>query len=84
MTINMPKEKFADLKDYLLRETRNNFYLSFAEIEEIIGQTLCPSAYKYLPYWSPTETHTLAVMIYDCGFSIEADLQHLRIKLNRK
>lgn len=79
----MPKEKFTDLKDYLLRETRNNFYLSFAEIEEIIGQPLCQSAYKYLPYWSPTETHTLTVMIYDCGFTIEADLKNKRIKLSR-
>ena len=83
MTINMPKEKFIDLKEYLQRETRNNFYLTFAEIEEIIGQPLCPSAYKYLPYWHPTETHTLAVMIYEVGFSIEADLQHQRIRLYR-
>ena len=83
MTNNMPKEKFIDLKEYLQRETRNNFYLTFAEIEEIIGQPLCPSAYKYLPYWHPTETHTLAVMIYEVGFSIEADLQHQRIRLYR-
>lgn len=83
MTINMPKVKFIDLKEYLQRETRNNFYLTFAEIEEIIGQPLCPSAYKYLPYWHPTETHTLAVMIYEVGFSIEADLQHQRIRLYR-
>ena len=79
----MPKVKFIDLKEYLQRETRNNFYLTFAEIEEIIGQPLCPSAYKYLPYWHPTETHTLAVMIYEVGFSIEADLQHQRIRLYR-
>lgn len=82
--IKMPKEKFSDLKECLQRETRNNFYLSFAEIEEIIGQPLCPSAYKYLPYWHPTVTHTLAVMIYDCDYSIEADLIQKRIKLSRR
>ena len=83
MTINMPKEKFTDLKDYLLRETRNIFYLSFAEIEEIIGQPLCPSAYKYLPYWYPTKTHTLAVMIEECGFKTEPDILNKRIKIFR-
>lgn len=77
----MAKEKFIDLKDYLKREKRTNFNLSFDEIEEIIGQPLCPSAYKYIQYWKPTVTHTLAVMIYELGFKIEADLPNKKIKL---
>ncbi len=81
MITNMTNGKFNNLKDYLRRETRTSLYLSFEEIEDIIGQPLCPSAHKYIQYWNPTKTHTLAVMIYDLGFKIDPDLFSKRIKL---
>ena len=77
------KEKFSDFKNFLLRE-KNSFYLSLEEIELIIGQHLCKSAYAYKQYWYPTKTHTFAVLIYECGFEIEADIKHPRIKLTKK
>lgn len=77
----MSKNKFLDFKDYLDRESRTSFYISLAEIEKIINQPLCKSAYKYVAYWSPTITHTFAVMIYESGFNIEPDLSNKRIKL---
>ena len=79
----MGRTKFDNLRSYLEGETRNNFYLSFLEIERIIGQPLCPSAYMHYAYWYPSPTHTLAVLIYQCGFSIETDLSNHRIKLSR-
>ena len=77
----MGKGKFINIKEYLKSERRSSFYISFEEIEEIIGQKLCPSAYKYPQYWNPTPTHTFAVMIYECGYAIEADLNFKRIRL---
>lgn len=77
----MPKNKFLEFKNYLKRENRTSFYISLLEIEEIIDQPLCKSAYKYSAYWSPTVTHTFAVMIEECGFKIESDLKNKRIRL---
>ena len=41
--------KYRPLKDYLLDQTKARLELTLAEIEEIIGQELPPSAYA--PRW---------------------------------
>ena len=76
----MGTEKFIAFKDYLQKKKRSSFYITFDQIEEIIGQRLCPSAYKYPQYWNPTKTHTFAVMINECGYAIEADLKNKRLR----
>lgn len=77
----MPKNKFLNFKDCLTRESGESFYISLSDIEKIIDQPLCKSAYKYNAYWSPTVTHTFAVMIKECGYKVEPDLSNKRIRL---
>ena len=48
--------KYDSLSDYLLRKDTNSVYLSFAEIEEIIGEELPQSAHKYVQWWSNNES----------------------------
>lgn len=76
-------DKFADLVEYLKRETRNDFYLELSKIVEIIGQELSESAYKHPAYWYPSQTHYSANLILDCGFKVRPDLKNKRIRLSR-
>ena len=76
-------DKFVDLVDYLKRESRDDFYLSFERIEEIIGQPLAKSAKTYPAYWSADGVHHLATLILECGFKVSPDLANQRIRLYR-
>ena len=76
-------DKFVNFVSYLKREKRDEFYITHKEIEEIIGQPLCKSAYKYREYWDISGTHRFANLIYDCGYKVSPDLDHQRIKLYR-
>jgi hypothetical protein len=77
-------DKFAAFGSYLQHQPSNHLVLSFSDIEKIIGQKLCYSAYRYSAYWVPTKTHILAVLIVESGFSIqEVSLPDQRIILNR-
>ena len=76
-------DKFVDLVDYLKRESRDDFYLSFERIEEIIGQPLSQSAKTYPAYWSADGVHHLAMLILECGFKVSPDLANQRIRLYR-
>lgn len=76
-------DKFVDLVDYLKRESRDDFYLSFERIEEIIGQPLSKSAKTYPAYWSADGVHHLAMLILECGFKVSPDLANQRIRLYR-
>ena len=76
-------DKFIDFADYLKRDKRNDFYISLKEIEEIIGQSLCRSAYVHPTYWSTSSTHRFALVIEDCGFKVRPDLANERIRLIR-
>lgn len=44
--------------------------LSFRQIEDIIGETLCKSAYNYNAYWNPSATHILPHTIIEAGYEI--------------
>ncbi len=78
-------DKFSGLKQYLLSSGKSEITLSFAEIENIIGMTLCKSAYTYLAYWQPSPTHTLPNTILSAGYKIASiDLRGKRIALEKQ
>ena len=77
--------KFEALKDFLIAQQSETIRLNFAEIESMIADSLCKSAYQYSAYWHPSETHTLPNMIIDAGYTIEnVDLQNQTLTLKRR
>lgn len=64
------KDKLSKLKQYLENYEKTELTLTFADIEAIIGCTLCKSAYNYPAYWSPSPTHTITNTILTAGFKI--------------
>lgn len=64
------KDKFSKLKKYLEDCGKSELTLTFAEIEEIIGCSLCKSAYNYSAYWNPSPTHTMPNTILAAGYKI--------------
>ena len=63
-------EKFSKLKQYLENCGKTELTLTFADIEAIIGCTLCKSAYNYSAYWNPSPTHTMPNTILAAGFKV--------------
>jgi hypothetical protein len=53
------RSKFKDLDRYFGSVKTNEITLTLGEIERIIGQKLCDSAYKYPAYWYDSKTHML-------------------------
>ena len=49
---------------------KSELTLTFAEIEEIIGCSLCKSDYNYLAYWNLYPTHTMPNTILAAGYKI--------------
>jgi len=45
------KWKFRELEEYFNKEVKTPLTLKFSEIEQIIGFSLCESAYNYPAYW---------------------------------
>ena len=77
--------KFEALKDFLIAQQSETIRLTFAEIESMIADSLCKSAYQYSAYWHSSETHTLPNMIIDAGYTIEnVDLQNQTLTLKRR
>ena len=64
------KDKFTKLKQYLENCGKTELILTFADIEAIIGCTLCKSAYNYFAYWNPSPTHTMPNTILSAGYKI--------------
>lgn len=59
--------------------------LKFVDIEEIIGCSLCKSAYNYAAYWSPSPTHTMPNTILAAGYKITSvDILSKSILLKRQ
>lgn len=80
-----PTEKFGGLKQYLVTSGDSEIKLSFAEIENIIGTTLCKSAYTYTAYWQPSPTHTMPNTILAAGYKIASvDLIGKTINLEKQ
>ncbi len=67
----MIRSKFDPLGKYLEFSGKAFLCLSFDEIEEIIQEKLYPSARKYRVYWSPSPTHTCALVIQEAGYQVE-------------
>lgn len=78
------KDKFSKLKQYLEDCGKSELTLTFAEIEEIIGCSLCKSAYIYSAYWNSSPTHTMPNTILAAGYKIVAvDLLSKKISLKK-
>ena len=76
--------KFSALGSYLNKSTDDLIELTFQEIESIIGERLCNSAYMYPPYWQPSRTHTLPNTIIASGYNIKSvDLTARIVRLNK-
>ena len=63
--------KFDYLTHYLKYEAEDTVTLKFSEIEKIIGEELCPSAYKYSAYWRLSPRHMLPKAIDAAGYKVE-------------
>lgn len=66
----MKCEKFLELATYFGKSKGNYIRLSFEQIEAILGQKLCSSAYKYTAYWHPSKTHTITATWIDSGYKL--------------
>lgn len=77
--------KFYPLTKYLSNRIEKTIVFSFPEIEQIISEPLCYSAYTYKAYWSPSKTHMLPNAIIEAGYKIDdIDLGKQRIILKRR
>lgn len=77
--------KFFELKKYLKSCDKDRISLTFAEIENIIGNKLSKSAYTYREYWSQSKSHTMANTIVEAGYEIiSVDLKFEKIDLAKK
>lgn len=76
--------KFDSLKNYLSQQTGHTISFSFKDIEHILGEKLCNSAYLYSAYWSRNRKYTCVSAIIDGGYKIEElDLQGQTIVLKK-
>ena len=70
--------KFEQLDNYFQRCTKNSLSLTFKEIENIIGEPLCKSAYKKTQYWHSTRENSISSAWLMNGYSLR------RIYLDKK
>ena len=79
------KDKFSKLKLYLENCGKSELTLTFSNIENIIGNTLCKSAYNYSAYWTPSPTHTMPNIILAAGYKVASvDLASKSLLLQRQ
>ncbi len=72
----MTNGKFYPLKQYLSHISASAVTLTFRQIEEIIGMTLCDAARKHTAYWHPAKGHTIWLAWEEAGWK----LSHLDIR----
>ena len=80
-------KKYRPLTDYLLKVNSNEITLTYSDIENIIGEKLPNSAYKYNAWWvNYDETHSHSAGWTNAGFEVanvrEILLTH-RVVFNR-
>lgn len=63
--------KYYPLYNYLKSINKENIELSYNEIEDILGFSLPPSAYKYKSFWNKGKTHVWMTQIEKAGFRID-------------
>ncbi|MEH1014226.1 DUF262 domain-containing protein [Micromonospora sp. CPCC 206060] len=79
-----PPGKYQPLIDWLRAQTVDSLPLTFAEIEDILGAALPPSARNHPPYWYST-SNSLGKAVATAGFkSTRADLTAERVILERR
>lgn len=79
------EDKFSRLKQYLENCGKSELTLNFSDIENIIGNTLCKSAYNYSAYWTPSPTHTLPNTILAAGYKVVCvDLKFKSVLLQKQ
>lgn len=65
----MPKgDKYINLTNYLKNINEENVKMSFKDIENLLGEKLCDSAYKYSKFWSNTESHSIYFGWFNAGY----------------
>jgi hypothetical protein len=62
-----PTGKYQPLTEYLTAQSSGVQSMTFGEIEDILGDTLAPSARKHLPYWYSVQ-NSLGKAIAAAGF----------------
>ena len=71
-------DKFTALSRYLEDSNKEEVLLEFNEIEKIIGEKLCKSAYTHKAYWYLSDTHTFPIAWIQVGYKLKS------LDLNRK
>ena len=61
-------DKYIALTTYLEKCEKTSVILSFQEIENILGEKLADSAFKYAAFWSNTESHMIAFGWMNAGY----------------
>ena len=77
-------DKYRALAEYLYEKWEKKIVLTYAEIEEILGFKLPPTAYK-LPksYWANTLTHTYATSWLSVGYKARVDLEATKVTFEK-
>ena len=64
--------KLTGFRKYLQNNRKPYMTIAFSDIEQMIGQPLCYSAYHYRPYWSPSgHKKSMGGLIIDCGYVVD-------------
>ncbi len=78
------KRTYADFIDFMERQTEPTILLPITEIEKVVGDKLCTSAYKYRSFWYPHKNRPLGRIIYNAGYDIaKLDLPNQTILLQK-
>lgn len=64
-------DKYRELGNYLVKSNKETVTLTFTEIENIIGDSLPPSAYNHLAWWSNNLDHSQAVAWLEVGYETD-------------
>ena len=67
----MRGQKFINFENYLKNNSSVFLEFSFEQIESIIEQNLCSSAYQHEAYWYLSDTHTFPLSWINAGYKIE-------------
>ena len=77
--------KYMPLTEWLKRQPRSSVELTFARIEEIIGDALPPNAREYLRGWDNTPGSAINDSFYSAGWeTVMVDLENGRVKFQRR
>ena len=72
----MKDKNYQKLTDYLLQAGKTEIRLTLAEIQDILGFPLAPSAFQYREFWANCTASTKAYSWMEAGYEIvEVDLK---------